>query len=274
MENDELFEINELINYKITKSGKIWSIKNNRFLKPRICNGYRTITLKNNTINITIHRIVAKTFILNPENKPYVNHINNNKLDNRLENLEWVTQKENCAAHQKNISHPRKVIQMDMNDNIISRFDSIKEASKTIGYTAASISRVVLGINKTAGGYKWKYDSIYKNELDTTNAVPIYGNTNYYIFSDGTVYNIIRKSILKPVKNAAGYAYVTICNNREKKNHYIHRIVAHHFIKNTDETKIEVNHKNKKRDDNKVENLEWVTHSENQLHANASVLNL
>jgi len=201
MENDELFEINELINYKITKSGKIWSIKSNRFLKQRTCNGYKMITLEKNSMNITIHRIVAETFIPNPENKIYVNHINSNKLDNRVENLEWVTQKENCAAHKKNISHPRKVIQMDINDNEISTFESIKKASEYIGLTAASISRVVLGINITAGGYKWKYDKIYKNDLDISNAKSIYNNTNYYIFTDGTVYNIIRKSILKPVIN-------------------------------------------------------------------------
>ncbi len=60
---------------------------------------------------------------------------------------------------------------------------------------------------------------------------------------------------------------------KKKKNNYVHRIVADHFIENKNKNKTQVNHKNKKRDDNKIENLEWVTPSENTLHAKASVLN-
>ncbi len=257
--------------YKITEDGKIWSEKSNKFLATKICNGYKMINILN--YNLSIHRLVAETFIPNPYNKPYVNHINSDKLDNRVENLEWVTQQENCCAHNKSTSRPKKVIQIDTNGQIINKFNSLKEASKSIGVSPSAISKAVLKINNTAGGYIWEYEDNYINIIDTSLGKQIYGNHKYYVFKDGTIYNNVRKSIVKPIKNASGYCYVTISNNKEKKNYYVHRIIADHFIENKNKNKTQVNHKNKKRDDNKIENLEWVTPSENTLHAKSSVLN-
>jgi hypothetical protein len=141
----EKYDLKNHDGYKITKNGKVWSNKSNKFLATKICNGYSIFK------DISVHRLVAEIFIPNPENKPYVNHINSDKLDNRVENLEWVTQKENCAAHNKKISHPRKVVQIDMNGKIVNKFDSLKEAGESIGYSASAISKVVLKINNTAG---------------------------------------------------------------------------------------------------------------------------
>jgi hypothetical protein len=112
--------------------------------------------------NKSIHRLIAETFIPNPENKPYVNHINSNRLDNRIENLEWVSQEEYCAAHP---SHPRKVIQINMNDNVINKYDSLKEAGTSIGFSESAISKAVLEINNTAERYVWEYKDTRKNEV-------------------------------------------------------------------------------------------------------------
>ena len=270
---EELYELKCVYGYKITKSGKIWSDKSKRFLKPRICNAYETIILDSDRKCYTVHRLVAQTFIPNPDSKPYVNHINSIKTDNRVDNLEWVTQKENCAAHGKEISHPRSVIQMDMEGKEIARFPSLIAAGKAINMSASAISKAVLGINGSAGNYKWKHDGVHTQIKDIKEGKQIYDYEKYTVFSDGTIYNNVRKSIVKPVKNAAGYCYVTISNSGEKKNYYIQRIVADHYIQNTDKRKTQVNHKNKQRDDNNVDNLEWVTPSENQLHAKSSVLN-
>jgi hypothetical protein len=263
----EKYDLKNHDGYKITKNGKVWSNKSNKFLATKICNGYSIFK------DISVHRLVAEIFIPNPENKPYVNHINSDKLDNRVENLEWVTQKENCAAHNKKISHPRKVVQIDMNGKIVNKFDSLKEAGESIGYSASAISKVVLKINNTAGGYMWEYEEFYMKILDISEGKQVYDNHKNYVFPEGTIYNNIRKALVKPIKNASGYCYVTISNCKTKRNHYVHRIVADHFIENKDKYKTQVNHKNKKRDDNNIENLEWVTPSENSFHAKSSILN-
>jgi len=91
---------------------------------------------------------------------------------------------------------------------------------------------------------------------------------DYKIDGNGNVYsykkNVVKKMI--PQKATAGYYYVTLCKNGTRKNRFIHRLMAQAFIENP-ENKLEVNHKNGKKLDNRLCNLEWVTPSENIKHA-------
>lgn len=108
--------VNELIKdvkgfeglYQVTANGSVWSIRTSKFLKARPDrDGYMRLGLtkcgKQSTM--FIHRIVAEAFIDNPENKPEVNHIDCNRANNKLENLEWVT-------HAENMEHRSKMYQM------------------------------------------------------------------------------------------------------------------------------------------------------------------
>lgn len=94
--------------YYITKQGRVISKRTNiKFLKSSFCKiGYTRVCLKTNENKRTffyVHRLVAKAFIPNPENKPQVNHINEIKDDNRVENLEWVTALENNNHGTRNV---------------------------------------------------------------------------------------------------------------------------------------------------------------------------
>lgn len=94
----------ECDNYLISNQGKARRIDSNRTLKPTNVDGYLQVKLSKNgkVLSRKLHILVGRLFISNPENKKSINHINCNKSDNRIENLEWVTQKENIQHAWKN----------------------------------------------------------------------------------------------------------------------------------------------------------------------------
>jgi hypothetical protein len=98
--------------YSITKDGKVWSSRTNKFLATQKTNkGYEcvSLTIKGKSVGKHIHRLVAIAFIPNPDNKPFVNHLDNNPMNNCISNLEWCTQSENMihSAKQGRMSNHR-----------------------------------------------------------------------------------------------------------------------------------------------------------------------
>lgn len=154
--------------YQVSNLGNIKSIKYSKILKPyKEKKGYLRVDLNKNGIrrHYLVHRLVAETFIPNPENKPQINHKDGCKENNLWNNLEWCTNLENAIHAYNNklrTSKPlRKINQYDLNGNFIEQWNSIIEAStqfKTISnHPQCNISSVLRGLRKTAFGYIWKY---------------------------------------------------------------------------------------------------------------------
>lgn len=146
-------------NYLISNKGQIKSIARNgrpeRILNThvRTRDGYEELSLclgsRSNVKKYKVHRLVAETFIPNPDNKLEVNHKDGNKSNNNLDNLEWVTRSENAKhAFQTGLAFKTSntlIDQFDTQGNFIKRWDSITEASKVLNISRTQIYNVLLG---------------------------------------------------------------------------------------------------------------------------------
>jgi len=149
-------------NYSVSDEGLIRNDRTNTILNPYVNSLYLSVGLSykgGKQITRRIHRIVAETFLPNPHNLPQVNHINCNKHDNRLINLEWCTGKQNIkhAIDNKAIDTKRAVCCFDLDGNFIAEYESLKEASIKTSGNLTRISGVInfRKNNNTSGGYRW-----------------------------------------------------------------------------------------------------------------------
>ena len=167
--------------YEVSNLGKVKTFhpkENNIILKPYLMkNGYMQVCLYSKTTRkkLFVHRLVAEAFIPNPDNFTQVNHIDENKQNNCVENLEWVTHLQNMAygtrlkRQAKTLIANEKLLKpvccFSKNGELLQIFKSVKEASEITGANQTSISRCCKGRPKynTAGGYVWKY---HKKEGD------------------------------------------------------------------------------------------------------------
>jgi len=187
--------------YKVSNLGRVYSVErtimrsnnNPQTIKGKIlkCSvshyGYVVVCFEGK--HHKVHRLVAMAFIPNPDNKPEIDHINTNRTDNRVENLHWVSHKENFAnpISRKNLSHtisqaqreqlsqtqkglwigknsPRakKILQLTKDEILVKVWESVSDAGRFLNVSHTNISKCLTGKIQTAYGFKWKYKWLNK----------------------------------------------------------------------------------------------------------------
>ena len=121
--------------------------------------GYKRIVLCKNGLpkKFSVHRLVAIAFIENPNNFPCVNHKDENKLNNCVDNLEWCDHKYNMCYGTQSKRGAKKRTKSVYCVELDETFNSIKEASEKLGIGNYCIGKACSGVAKTAGGYHWQY---------------------------------------------------------------------------------------------------------------------
>ena len=140
----------------------------NKVIKQTKHNGYLVCSI--NGKQYRVHRLVAQAFIPNQENKSQVNHIDGNKTNNDITNLEWVTPEENIKhSWSKGLSSKRfgklndktkTIIQYDLNGNIIKIWEDPNEIERTLGFKKNSIQKSINSNYKNSFGFKWSYKEV------------------------------------------------------------------------------------------------------------------
>ena len=149
--------------YSVSTEGEVRKDTTNYILSQSSQQDYKFVELFINgkQKRMRVHRMVALTFIDNPDNKPYVNHINGNRSDNNVENLEWVTPSEN-TQHAVNTGlfksgRSRAVIQYNLNGEQMATFESASEAARQTGGSQSKITMCCRRQRDSANDYQWRY---------------------------------------------------------------------------------------------------------------------
>lgn len=161
--------------YQVSNTGKVRSLnyRQTKQMKELSCRvnhkGYVDVHLSKNgkSKRIVVHRLVAQTFILNPKALPQINHIDGNKQNNNINNLEWCNNSENQKhAYEKGlklkkigVNNPghKKLNQYDLQGNYIKTWDYIKQAGDSLNIPNSNIVKCCKKTYKTAGGFVWRY---------------------------------------------------------------------------------------------------------------------
>jgi len=290
IDNEDFKTIPGYSHYKIAKDSTIKSYKFKhapKIMKSRVNEGgYLTINLvddEGKQKSLFVHRLVATTYIPNPQNYPEVDHIDRNRKNNCCSNLRWADKFKQCQ-NKVHTSGLKPIKQFSLEGEFISEHKSSSEAVKKIGLCVKPAAlKKCANLNEkelkfTSAGYMWQFVRektqkyiLQKGEV-AVKTVGVFGDIkidfpDYKITNFG---NLIDKKGFKAVCSES-----TVCPSYNLKNSrlglhkkiQVHVLVALFFVKGRTKTKCKVDHLDENRRNPRFDNLEWVTSKENSLRA-------
>lgn len=153
-------------NYMVSNLGRVKSLNygKEKLLKPGFNGRYYFVYFckEGKQKNYKVHRLVAQAFIPNPNNLPEVNHIDENKTNNRVDNLEWCDRKYNINYGTRTEKTRKPILQFTKNGEFVKRWNSGMDIERELEFNSGNISSCCLGKLKTCCGYKWGFAEDYE----------------------------------------------------------------------------------------------------------------
>ncbi len=272
--------IDEYPGYIIFNDGRVFSMLRDIYSKLHTCHrGYQRLGMcaENSDVrkNVSVHILVAKAFLPPIKGKTNVNHKDGIKSNNHVDNLEWATTKENNQhAHDTGLTrtNTRAVEQYSKDGKYIQTFNSVKEATKQLNVGTRVIPLACSGKNKTCRGYVLKYATEKETRVDNPDedwkSIPLH--PKYEVSTKGRVYSCKFKHIMKLTPDG-NYLAIRLMDG----NYQVHTLIAKAFLGSPplDIKFPKVNHKDGNGKNNHLSNLEWLSSSENAIHAYKMGLN-
>lgn len=143
--------------YQVSNVGQVKSVKSGKILKPNSNNtgGYLKVALSKNgkVKRFYVHQLVAEAFLPNEDELPQIDHISGDKTDNRVANLQWISQVENLRKKETGIMIPRRVQCVETGEI----FETVTDAAKAVNRSPKTMSAHLVGRNKTCADLHFKY---------------------------------------------------------------------------------------------------------------------
>lgn len=264
--------------YAVSNFGNVKNVKTGKILSKSLRDGYYSVTIMNTNNTLShkenIHILVAEHFIRMRKKGEVIDHVNNNKLDNTVDNLQIISSKENTikAAKQLKCFSPKPINIYDLNRQFIEQMKNIEDVAEKYKISIKTIRKIYKG-EVTHESFIFEIPEQFRSKFidfeigNNYKHIDIVGINGYVASKDGKIINATTKQILKPTVTNNGYHVVHLVNKNIHKRMLVHRLIATTFIEEKDSTKNIVNHKDRDKTNNNVDNLEWVTTRENIIHS-------
>ncbi len=265
--------------YSVSTTGRVRNDKTSKLLKPSItASGYGYVNLthdgqKGAQRKYYAHRLLAECHLPNPDKLPSVDHINRDKLDNRITNLRWCSASDQIRNQiwEGDRGYRRPVHQFTVDGTIVKTWSSCREVCSNMGFDEKSFSNAISSA-KNLGGFTWHYGDV-QQDCDITDEwkeVSIeHLDRRTFVSSRGAVKKQMQCGKYRVCKSAHNGGYLRLCLriNGTGKMFFVHRLVAMTFVQQVDRTHVVVNHKDGNKLNNDATNLEWTTYQANSQHA-------